>query len=526
MSNAPTDGRAVSEPAVALRGITKVFGAVRANDDVDLTVEEGTIHGIIGENGAGKSTLVSILSGHYRADAGEIVLFGEPVKMASSADAIGHGIGMVHQHFMLVPNFTVLENLMLGLAKAPLLSASREDVRRRLGELQAAYGLGVPADAVVGELPVGLQQRVEIIKALMGGGRILILDEPTGVLTPDETDQMFQSLLELKRQGVTIILITHKLREIMAITDNVSVMRLGKMVAHRETSETTREELAELMVGRTVEHVRNDAEPRIGDVVMAARGVSVRDSAGALRLDDINLDLRAGEIVGIAGVAGNGQSELLAVLAGLLVPQAGSVAVGGRIIDAAHPADPRQMRALGVAHVPEDRRREGLVLPFEMSENAVLGYLGHARGGRRWLLRRSRMVGRCTELMDRFDVRPANPALPASGFSGGNQQKLVIAREHGAEPRVMLVGQPTRGVDIGAIEFIHRQLLDLRDQGCAILIVSVELDEILALSDRIVAMNAGRIVGEIDGRGADRRTVGLMMGGIRGEGAEETAFAS
>ena len=526
MSDAEPVDRAVSEPAVALRGITKVFGAVRANDDVDLTVAEGTIHGIIGENGAGKSTLVSILSGHYRADAGEIVLFGEPVKMASSADAIVHGIGMVHQHFMLVPNFSVLENLMLGLAKAPLLAASREDVRQRLADLQAAYGLNVPADAVVEDLPVGLQQRVEIIKALMGGGRILILDEPTGVLTPDETDQMFESLLELKRQGVTIILITHKLREIMAITDNVSVMRLGRMVAHRKTSETTREELAELMVGRTVEHVRNDAEPTIGDVVMAARGVSLRDAAGTLRLDDVTLDLRAGEIVGIAGVAGNGQSELLAVLAGLETPQSGIVEVAGRVIDAAHPTDPREMRALGVAHVPEDRRREGLVLPFEMSENSVLGYLRHARGARRWFLRRSRMVERCSDLMERFDVRPANPALPASGFSGGNQQKLVIAREHGAEPKVMLVGQPTRGVDIGAIEFIHRQLLDLRDQGCAILIVSVELDEILALSDRIVAMNAGRIVGEIDGRSADRRTVGLMMGGIREEAAGEAVLAT
>ncbi len=514
------------EPAVALRGITKVFGAVRANDAVDLDVEEGTIHGIIGENGAGKSTLVSILSGHYRADAGDIVLFGETVKMASSADAIGHGIGMVHQHFMLVPNFTVLENLMLGLAKAPLLAASREDVRRRLAELTAAYdGLDVPADAVVEDLPVGLQQRVEIIKALIGGGRILILDEPTGVLTPDETDQMFQSLLELKRQGVTIILITHKLREIMAITDNVSVMRLGKMVAHRKTAETTREELAELMVGRTVEPVRNEAAAGAGEVVMAARGISLRDGAGTLRLDDVSLELRAGEIVGIAGVAGNGQSELLAVLAGLATPERGSVEIGGRVVTAAAPTDPREMRALGVAHVPEDRRREGLVLPFEMSENAVLGYLGQARGSRPWLLRRSRMVGRCGELMQRFDVRPPNPALPASGFSGGNQQKLVIAREHGARPRVMLVGQPTRGVDIGAIEFIHRQLLDLRDAGCAILLVSVELDEILALSDRIVAMNAGRIVGEVEGRGADRRVVGLMMAGVR-DAAAGAAVAS
>ncbi|GAB5376518.1 MAG: ABC transporter ATP-binding protein [Acuticoccus sp.] len=505
----------MSATAVALRGITKVFGAVRANDKVDLTVAEGTIHGIVGENGAGKSTLVSILSGHYRADAGEIALFGETVKMASSADAIGHGIGMVHQHFMLVPNFTVLENLMLGLARSTFLSASREDVRKRLANLQAAYGLEVDAEQVVGTLPVGLQQRVEIIKALIGGGRILILDEPTGVLTPDETDQMFESLAELKRQGVTIILITHKLREIMAITDTVSVMRRGEMVAHRKTAETTREELAELMVGRTVEYVRNEAEGEPGAVAMAMRGVSYRDAGKTLRLDDVSLELRAGEIVGVAGVAGNGQSELLSVLAGLLVPTSGSVEIAAHVVDAQNPADPRRMRAFGIAHVPEDRRREGLVLPFEMSENSVLGYLGNACStSRRWLLQRGRMVSHCGEMMRRFDVRPANPLLPAAGFSGGNQQKLVIAREHGAAPRVMLVGQPTRGVDIGAIEFIHRQLLELRDQGCAILLVSVELDEILALSDRIIAMNAGRIVGEIPGRGVDRREVGLMMGGI------------
>ena len=516
----------MSVPAVSLKGITKVFGLVRANDDVDLSVTEGTIHGIIGENGAGKSTLVSILSGHYRADAGEIALFGEPVKLASSADSIRQGIGMVHQHFMLVPNFTVLENLMLGLAKAPLLRKSRDSVREKLESLQKAYGLAVDADAVVGNLAVGFQQRVEIIKALIGGGRILILDEPTGVLTPDETDQMFESLAVLKRQGVTIILITHKLREIMAITDNVSVMRRGKMVAHRKTSETTREELAELMVGRTVEQVRNEAPARTGAVAMAAHGLSLTDASGTRRLQDVSLTLSEGEIVGIAGVAGNGQSELLELLAGMMPPQSGTITVGGRTVSAENPADPSDMRLLGVAHVPEDRRREGLVLPFQMSENAVLGYLGNARTKPRWLLRRRRMIARCQAFMDEFDVRPANPFLRAEGFSGGNQQKLVLAREHGAAPKVLLVGQPTRGVDIGAIEFIHRELLTLRDKGCAILLVSVELDEILALSDRIIAMNAGRIVGEIPGRDADRQTVGLMMAGVRGDKAGAERLAS
>ncbi|MEO1103147.1 MAG: ATP-binding cassette domain-containing protein, partial [Pseudomonadota bacterium] len=358
----------------------------------------------------------------------------------------------------------------------------------------------------------------EILKALRRGARVLILDEPTGVLTPDETDRFFEILKVLRARGVTVLLITHTLREIMEICDNVSVMRRGKMVAHRKTSQTSREELAELMVGRTVEHVRNETLAKGGKAVMAAHAISYRDPMGTMRLTDVSLTLRAGEIVGVAGVAGNGQSELLGVLSGMIVPSAGRIEVAGRTVSAEAPCDPRSMRHLGVAHVPEDRRREGLVLPFQMSENAVLGYLRQARGNRRWFLERRRMMARCGELMQEFDVRPADPRLRAEGFSGGNQQKLVLAREHGAGPKVLLVGQPTRGVDIGAIEFIHRQLLNLRDEGCAILMVSVELDEILALSDRIIAMNAGQIVGEVPGRDADRQEVGLMMAGIHGKG--------
>ncbi|MCF3934579.1 ABC transporter ATP-binding protein [Acuticoccus sp. M5D2P5] len=501
-------------PAISLRGISKRFGAVQANDAVDLDVAEGTIHGIIGENGAGKSTLVSILSGHYGADAGEIALFGESVKLASSADAIARGIGMVHQHFMLVPNFTVLENLQLGFAKTRLLKAGRKDLLARIAAISSAYGLEVDPFAVVERLPVGLQQRVEIVKALIGGGRILILDEPTGVLTPDETDRLFESLGVLKAKGVTILLITHKLREVMAVTDNVSVMRRGKMVAHRQTAQTNREELAELMVGRAVRPVRNVSPSANGEVVLQVERLSVRDETGAERLREVSFDLRAGEILGVAGVAGNGQSELLAMLAGLMPPAAGTVRIGAREIGAASPSDPAEMRALGLAHVPEDRRREGLVLPFAMRENAVLGYLDEARARRPWMIDRTRMTGRCQALMDTFDVRPANPALRAAGFSGGNQQKLVLAREHGASPRILLVGQPTRGVDVGAIEFIHRQLLALREAGCAIILVSVELDEILALSDRIMAMNGGRIVGIVDAAEADRQSVGLMMAGV------------
>ena len=516
MTEPSTAGAVHPDPAIELIGISKRFGQVQANDDVSLSVRAGAVHGIIGENGAGKSTLVSILSGHYQADSGTIRLFGEEVKLATSADAIRLGIGMVHQHFMLVPNFTVIENLMLMTAKAPFLKASRNEVLSRLAEIGEKYGLTVDPQRVVETLPVGLQQRVEIIKALLAGGRILILDEPTGVLTPDETDRLFESLAVLKARGVTILLITHKLREIMAVTDDVSVMRRGRMVAGRRTADTDRQELAELMVGRTVTMVTNETARPAGPPVLTASGLSLTDAAGVARLSDVSFTLHAGEIVGVAGVAGNGQSELLNILAGLDVPTAGQFTVAGRTVSPAAPADPRTMRRLGVAHVPEDRRREGLVLPFAMSENSVLGYLDEARGRRPWLLETRRMRARCQSLMDRFDVRPANPRLAASGFSGGNQQKLVIAREHGAGPAVLLVGQPTRGVDIGAIEFIHRELLALRDAGCAILLVSVELDEILALSDRVIGMNGGRIVGTLAAAEADRRRVGLLMAGIGG----------
>lgn len=510
--------------AVGLEGITKTFGNVVANEGVSLSVAAGTIHGIIGENGAGKSTLVSVLSGHYHADAGTIRLFGKPVKLAGRADAIAHGIGMVHQHFMLVPNFSAVENLMLGLAEGTLLETPRTNVLARMAELATAYGLEVDPDRPVETLPVGVQQRLEIIKALMSGGRILILDEPTGVLTPAETDRLFESLETLRRQGVTILLITHKLREIMAITDNVSVMRRGKMITHMRTADATEAGLAEAMVGRSVHAVRNTFTQRAGAVRLSVRNLTVRDRHGIERLSNVSLDLRAGEIVGVAGVAGNGQSELLSVLAGITPVSDGGFIVGERTVTHAAPANPREIRRLGVAHVPEDRRREGLVMPFQMQENAVLGYLHQARGSRRWLLRRQRMLRRCETLMQEFDVRPPDPRLEAAGFSGGNQQKLVLAREHGAAPKVMLIGQPTRGVDIGAIEFIHRQLLALRDEGCAILLVSVELDELLALSDRIIAMSAGQIVGEIAGESASRQSIGLMMAGIaRDEPAEAVA---
>ncbi|MEO1494316.1 MAG: ABC transporter ATP-binding protein [Pseudomonadota bacterium] len=506
-------------PAVRLRHISKRFGAVRANEDIDLDVAPGTIHGIIGENGAGKSTLVSILYGFYTADSGSIEIGGQPAVIAKPADAIGHGIGMVHQHFMLVPTFTVLENVMLGAEGGALLREGRDKTREQLLRLEREHGLEVDPDALVGDLPVGLQQRVEILKALRRGARILILDEPTGVLTPDETDRLFDILRGLRDDGVTILLITHKLREIMEGCDAVSVMRHGRMVGHRVPSETTREELAELMVGRSVLLEAARSEAVAGDALLTARGLTWKDGAGVARLSDVSLELRAGEILGIAGVSGNGQSELLQLLSGIAPVQSGEIDFAGQRIDRAHRVTPSEMRDLGLAHVPEDRHRAGLVLPFEARENAVLGYHMGDGAGTGLFTDPGAMQSLTEGMIEAFDVRPPNPRLAARGFSGGNQQKIVLAREIGAAPKVLLIGQPTRGVDIGAIEFIHAQIVALKEQGCAILLVSVELDEILALSDRIMVMNAGQVVGTVARAEADRQKLGLMMAGIEGAAA-------
>ena len=528
-------------PAVELRRINKRFGAVRANRDIDLAAGRGAITGIIGENGAGKSTLVSILYGFHTADSGEILIDGEPVHLGGAADAIAHGIGMVHQHFMLVPAMTVLENVMLGSEGGGRLAGGERTARARMAELGAVYGLEIDPDAPVGGLPVGLQQRVEILKALLRGARILILDEPTGVLTPQEADRLFDILGILKRAGVTILLITHKLREIMAITDAVYVMRRGEMVAHRETRTTSQEELARLMVGRDVSFAAvgdpggggpdgggpGESAPDGGRGPFRGPGSSLlrvealghTDDHGVSRLSDVNFDLRAGEILGVAGVAGNGQTELLDVLSGITPLRSGRITFAGRTITAASPADPSALRGLGLAHVPEDRQRRGLVLPFTASESSILGYQDEREAGEGVLLSLATMRRRCAALMERYDVRPPEPDLRCDGFSGGNQQKLVVARELSAAPRVLLVGQPTRGLDIGAIEFIHARLLEIRDAGCAILLVSVELDEILALSDRILVMNAGRIVGEVARGEADADRIGLMMAGVHRRGS-------
>ena len=513
----PSNATSGSPFAITLHHINKHFGQVYANRDVSLDVRAGTIHGIIGENGAGKSTLMSILYGFYSADSGSVDVFGAPLKLGDSKAALAAGIGMVHQHFMLVPNFTALENIVLAHAASGKLADNMVHARQAVADIASRYGLSIELDKPVEELPVGVQQRIEIIKALYRGAKILILDEPTGVLTPQETDQLFEILDALRAQGVTVLLITHKLREIMAITDYVSVMRGGEMVDHVKTTDTNPQLLAEKMVGRKVERPQinssDDAKEAPSAPCLSVDNLGLVSSEKVQLLSNISFDLRPGEILGVAGVAGNGQSELLEVLSGISAPSSGSFSLGARAMSADNPASVADLRAMGLAHVPEDRHAMGMILPFTAAESSILGYEHRLDDGSAWLKPES-LRTHCQRLMDSFDVRPPLPNQTSHQFSGGNQQKLVLAREISANPDILLVGQPTRGVDIGAIEFIHKELLDLRARGCAILLVSVELDEILSLSDRIMVMNEGRNMGIINRADADEHKIGLLMAGM------------
>jgi ABC-type uncharacterized transport system ATPase subunit len=513
--NSPNDQRperaAGTSLAIELSKINKHFGAVHANRDIDLAIKRGTVHGIGGENGAGKSTLMSILYGFYTADSGEIRVNGVAHAITDSRHALALGIGMVHQHFMLVDNFTVLENIVLGAEDSAFLKPSLNKARDQLKALARDYGLEVDPDAIIENLSVGQQQRVEILKALYRGAETLILDEPTGVLTPAEADHLFRILEKLRAEGKTIILITHKLREIMAITDEVSVMRQGAMVQTLKTADTSPEQLAELMVGRRVLLRVEKGPANPGKVMLDVQNLIVTDDFKVPRVKNVSFQVRAGEIVGIAGVAGNGQSELLESIAGMRDQLGGQVFVAGKQLSLEGDDGAARARDAGLAHVPEDRLRMGLVTQFSAWENAILGYQNKYGSGLGLDIKKARETAEA--YVKKFDVRPANLDLKTANFSGGNQQKIVLAREMERDPDVLIVGQPTRGVDIGAIEFIHNQIIKMRDAGKAILLVSVELDEIRSLSDRILVMFDGHIVGEADPATADETELGLLMTG-------------
>jgi general nucleoside transport system ATP-binding protein len=502
-----------------LRNITKRFGDVVANDHIDVMVGGGTIHAIVGENGAGKSTAMRIAYGFYTADEGEIVVDGEPRRVGTPQDAIRLGIGMVHQHFMLVPTMTVAENIVLGAEPGSAASLDLARAAEEIRRLSDEFRLAVNPQALVADLSVGQQQRVELLKALYRRARILILDEPTAVLTPQEVEEFFAILRRMRDQGKTVVIITHKLSEVLAISDEVTVMRDGRVVGRVRTSETNAAELARMMVGRDVllRVEKRDATP--GATVLRVERLSVVAGGERHGVRDVSFEVRAGEIVGVAGVEGNGQTELIEALAGL-VPAAqvhGNIELGGRDITR---AGARERRESGVAHIPEDRHRRGLLLDFDLAENSILGdhYRPPATSGGP-LLDTAGIRRRAAEVIRDFDVRPANPDLPARALSGGNQQKLIIGREFGLRPKLLLVSQPTRGVDIGAIEFIHRRLVELRDAGCAVLLVSAELEEVTSLADRLLVIYHGRIIGEVDPGRATQEEIGLLMtGGEKREG--------
>ena len=502
-------------PILELKNINKSFGHVQANKNINLTIKKGTIHGIIGENGAGKSTLMSIVYGLYQADTGSINVSGKEIKLRSPRDSIESGIGMVHQHFMLVENFTVIENIVLGFEGEFVFGKKLEKAKEDLQKLCETYKLNIDLDSVISDLSVGFRQRVEILKSLYRGAEIFILDEPTGVLTPQEVDELFKILRSLKEEGKTIVLITHKLNEIMDLTSEVSVMRQGEVVGHTKTTDTNKEKLAEMMVGRSVLLRLNKAEAKLGDVVFKVENLTVKDDLDVTRVKNVNFEIRSGEILGLAGVTGNGQTELLEALSGIRKVESGAIYLNDKkISDKDNLLDPRELKEKGLAHVPEDRQRMGLVTDFKAYENLIFGYHDQEPYSKSSILRDGDILSFSKKVMEEYDVRPRSPQLITSNFSGGNQQKIILSRELNENPKILLVGQPTRGVDIGAIEFIHQRLIDMRDKGAAILLVSVELDEVLSLSDRILVMFDGNIVGERVNKDVTDRDLGLLMAGV------------
>ena len=475
-----------------LRGVTKRYGALVANDGIDLTVEPGQIHALLGENGAGKTTLMNVLYGLTQPDDGEILADGQPITLRSPKDAIRVGLGMVHQHFMLVPVFTVAENVTLGAERSRGLGLlDRRGMRREVRELSERYGLRVDPDALIEELPVGVQQRVEIIKALVREAQVLILDEPTSVLTPGETNELFTIMRQLRADGRSIICISHKLREVQEIADVITVIRRGQVMGQRPPSATD-EELAALMVGRKVVLQVSKSPAAPGEVVLAVEGLSVPDDRGQLAVDGVSFSVRGGEILGVAGVQGNGQTELCEALMGLRPVSAGSVRLAGRDITA---QTPRQRIRAGVGYIPEDRQADGLIADFSVADNMILDVYDRPPYAKGLALDLAASRANAIARVAQFDVRTTSVDTPAGTLSGGNQQKVILAREFGRDLQLLLACQPTRGLDVGSIEFVHRRIISERDQGVAVVIISAELDEVYALADRIAVMYEGRITG-------------------------------
>ena len=506
------------ENVIEMRDITKVFGEFVANDKINLNLRKGEIHALLGENGAGKSTLMNMLAGLLEPTSGEIVVNGQVVKLDSPSKAASLGIGMVHQHFMLVEAFTVAENIILGseLTKNGVLDIAR--ATREINELSERYGLAVNPSAKVADISVGAQQRVEILKTLYRGADILIFDEPTAVLTPSEIDELMAIMKNLVKEGKSIVLITHKLDEIRAVSDRVTVIRRGKSIETVEIAGATNADLAEMMVGRSVSFKTEKQEAQPKEVILSIKDLVVNENRGVPAVKNLSLDVRAGEIVGIAGIDGNGQSELIQAITGLRKIESGSVELKGQSIVGLHP---RQITEMSVGHVPEDRHRDGLVLEMMISENIALQTYYKEPLSKKGILNYTNIIGYAKQLMQEFDVRAASEIVPASALSGGNQQKAIIAREVDRNPDLLIVSQPTRGLDVGAIEYIHKRLIQERDNGKAVLVVSFELDEILNVSDRIAVIHDGKIQGIVTPETTNKQELGVLMAGGELEKGEE-----
>ncbi|HSL27927.1 MAG TPA: ABC transporter ATP-binding protein [Anaerolineales bacterium] len=514
-----TDNTPKPEVVLDARGITKRFPGVLANDHVDFDLRKGEIHALLGENGAGKSTLMNILYGLYKADSGEIHVDGKLMELHSPKDAIHHGIGMVHQHFMLIPVFTVTENIMLGAEtdhrstqnEMPLVKLDRKEVAQRVAELSHQYGLDVDPNAVVGDLPVGVQQRVEIVKALYRKANILILDEPTAVLTPQEAEDLFHIMRGLTDQGVSIIFITHKLKEVLAIADRITVMRAGRVVGTANPKESDEAKLASLMVGREVILTVQKKPAKPDEEVLKVEELHVKDVRSLEAVNGVSFSVRAGEVLGIAGVQGNGQTELAEALTGLRPAESGRFFLAGKDLTG---KPPRPITETGLAHIPEDRQRHGLVLSYTVADNMVLCDYYQPRFSKGVVIQQNQVDANARKLIKDYDVRTPSPYVAASKLSGGNQQKVIIARELSRPVKLLIASQPTRGLDVGSIEYIHKEIIAMRDRGVAVLLISAELDEILSLADRIAVMYRGQIVATVDRKDASREQLGLWMAGV------------